>query len=123
MDAQDGTSEAAPLLNGVMALATQLNHGDVGPINSALYGVLGPCGAKDGISDVVRGNDSAETPAGKVIVPGFFATKGFDVASGWGTLYAPRFVPSLAVAAKVSHGEASSRRQARATVRRPQGRA
>ena len=114
MDAQDGTSEAAPLLNGVMALATQMNHGNVGPINSALYHVLGPAGVKDGIADVVKGNDSAETPAGKVTVPGFFANKGFDVASGWGTLFAPRFVPALAVAAKVSHGEASSRRQARA---------
>ncbi len=46
MDAQDGTSEAAPLLNGVMALATQMNHGNVGPINPALYRVLGPAGER-----------------------------------------------------------------------------
>jgi len=45
MDAADGTSEAAPLLAGVLALATQLNHGEnVGPINNVLYGVLGPLG-------------------------------------------------------------------------------
>jgi len=61
MDAQDGTSEAAPMLGGVLALATQLNHGDVGPINQVLYGVLGPRAAQDGIADVVSGNDSAET--------------------------------------------------------------
>ncbi len=114
MDAQDGTSESAPLLNGVMALATQMNHGNVGPINPALYHVLGPAGAEDGIADVVKGNNSAETAKGKVTVPGFFAKRGFDVASGWGTIFAPRFVPALAIAAKASHGEAASRRQARA---------
>lgn len=114
MDAQDGTSEAAPLLNGVMALATQMNHGNVGPINPALYRVLGPAGKKDGIADVVKGNESAETPSGKVTVPGFVAGKGFDVASGWGTVFAPRFVPALAAATKASHDEASYRRRARA---------
>jgi hypothetical protein len=53
MDAQDGTSEAAPLFAGVLALATQLNHADVGPVNPALYGILGPAGARAGITDVV----------------------------------------------------------------------
>jgi len=112
MDAQDGTSEAAPLLNGIMALATQMNHGNVGPINPALYHVLGPAGAKDGIADVVKGNNSAETAKGKVTVPGFFAKPGFDVASGWGTIFAPRFVPALVAATRSSHGEAAARRQA-----------
>ncbi|MBV8943358.1 MAG: hypothetical protein JO240_16655, partial [Solirubrobacterales bacterium] len=78
MDAQSGTSEAAPLLNGMMALVTQLNHGNVGPINPALYHVLGPQRQKAGIADVVKGNNSADTPHGKVIVPGFAAKKGFD---------------------------------------------
>ncbi len=41
MDAQSGTSEAAPLFAGVLALATQLNHANVGPVNPALYGILG----------------------------------------------------------------------------------
>jgi len=112
MDAQDGTSEAAPMLGGVLALATQLNHGDVGPINQVLYGVLGPRAAQDGIADVVSGNDSAETPAGKVIVPGFTATQGFDVASGWGTLFAPRFVPSLVAATRAAHQDVAVRQQA-----------
>jgi Subtilase family len=55
MDAQDGTSEAAPMLAGVLALATQENAGNVGPINPVLYGTLGPAGKTDGIADVVRG--------------------------------------------------------------------
>jgi hypothetical protein len=120
MDAQDGTSEAAPMMAGVLALATQLNHADVGPINPALYGVLGPRGARDGIADVVRGNDSAETPNGKVVVPGFAAGKGFDVASGWGTIYAPRFVPSLVAATRASHQDVAIRRQALGDLRRLQ---
>ncbi len=119
MDAQDGTSEAAPLLNGVMALATQMNHGkNVGPINPALYKVLGPAGAKAGISDVIKGNESAETPKGKVTVPGFSAKPGFDVASGWGTLFAPNFVPALVSATAASHDEAATRRQAQTDLMR-----
>ena len=42
MDSQSGTSESAPMVAGVLALATQLNHGrNIGPINPVLYGVLG----------------------------------------------------------------------------------
>jgi hypothetical protein len=111
MDAQDGTSEAAPMLAGVLSLATQLNQGNVGPVNPVLYGILGPAGAKDGIADVVSGNDSV-IRHGKVIVPGFTAGPGFDVASGWGTLYAPRFVPSLVAATQAAQQEAAARREA-----------
>ena len=42
MDSSDGTSEAGPLMAGALALATQLNHGNVGPVNPVLYHVLGP---------------------------------------------------------------------------------
>jgi subtilase family serine protease len=115
MDSSDGTSEAAPLLGGVLALATQLNHGrDVGPVNPVLYKVLGPRGPADGIVDVVKGNDSFVNH-GKV-VPGFTATRGFDVASGWGTISAPRFVPSLVAATRAAHEDRSARKQARAQL-------
>ncbi|MGC9962928.1 MAG: S53 family peptidase [Acidimicrobiales bacterium] len=118
MDASDGTSEAAPMLAGVLALATELNHGDnVGPINPVLYGVLGPKGAADGIADVVSGNDSYENIDGKVIVPGFTAAKGYDVASGWGTIYAPKFVPSLVAATQATAQDKAAREQARAELR------
>lgn len=117
MDASDGTSEAAPMLAGVLALATQLNDGkDVGPINPVLYGVLGPKGATDGIADVVSGNDSYENIDGKVIVPGFTAAKGFDVASGWGTIYAPKFVPSLVTATQAAAQDKAYREQAQAEL-------
>jgi subtilase family serine protease len=115
MDASDGTSEAAPLLSGVLALATQVNHGNVGPINPALYGVLGPRGTRDGIADVVTGNNSVMSGS-TTVVPGFTAAKGFDVVSGWGTLNAPSFVPSLAAATKAARQDAAVRGQARSQL-------
>ena len=111
MDAQNGTSQSAPLFAGVLALATQVNHGhNVGPINPALYGILGPTGAKAGIADVISGNNS--TPK----VAGFAAARGFDVASGWGTINASSFVPSLVTATRALHQESVARHQAAAEL-------
>jgi len=117
MDASDGTSQAAPLFNGILALATQINHGNVGPINPVLYKVLGPKGAKAGIADVIKGNNSVIVN-GKVKVPGFTATKGFDVATGWGTINAATFVPALVAATRASHQNAAVREQAKAQLTR-----
>lgn len=112
LDAQNGTSESGPLLNGVLALATQLNHGqNVGPINPALYDSLGPRGAAAGIADVVHGNNSVIV-GGKTVVQGFTAAKGFDVATGWGTING-NFVPSLIAATRADGQEAAARHQAR----------
>ncbi|MGH3832299.1 MAG: S53 family peptidase [Pseudonocardiaceae bacterium] len=110
MDSQGGTSESAPMFAGVLALAAQLNQGSVGPINNALYDVLGPRGAPAGIADVVTGNNS--TTSGEMLFPGFTATTGFDVASGWGTIDASRFVPALVAATRAQNGPDSPRHQA-----------
>jgi hypothetical protein len=110
MDAQDGTSEAAPLFAGVLALAAQWNQGSIGPINNVLYDVVGPRGAPAGIADVVTGNNSVAS--GTVHVPGFTATTGFDVVSGWGTIDASRFVPALVAATRAQNGHDSPQRQA-----------
>jgi subtilase family serine protease len=115
MDASDGTSQAAPLFNGLLALATQINHGNIGPINPVLYEVLGPQGAKAGIADVVKGNNSVIVN-GKVTVPGFTAGKGFDVATGWGTINAANFVPALAAATRANHEDMAVRKQAQAQL-------
>jgi subtilase family serine protease len=114
MDAQSGTSESAPMMAGVLALATQLNDGNnVGPINPALYNVLGPLGSAAGISDVVSGNNSVIDPnTGQVLVPGFTAAPGFDVASGWGTIDASKFVPALVAATQGNNQENAARQQA-----------
>jgi len=117
LDSQHGTSESAPMLAGVLALATQVNKGVVGPINPALYQVLGPQGTQAGLADVVKGNNSVTSPDGKtVLVRGFTAAKGFDVASGWGTINAAKFVPSLAAATAASHQNQAIRAQALAAL-------
>jgi subtilase family serine protease len=114
MDSQSGTSESAPMTAGVLALATQLNHGqNIGPINPVLYDVVGPLGQRAGISDVVSGNNSVVDPStGNVLVQGFTAGPGFDVASGWGTIDASKFVPALAAATQRFGQEQDVRDQA-----------
>lgn len=116
LNGSDGTSESGPLLNGILALATQLNHGkNVGPINPLLYSVLGPAGAKDGVADVISGNNNV-IRKGKVAVLGFAAAKGFDVASGWGTVLASTFAPALVKATAAAGQDATVRAQASAAL-------
>jgi subtilase family serine protease len=113
MDAEQGTSIAAPLMAGVLSLATQADGGrDLGPINTALYDRLGPRGAADGIVDVVRGSDPITGAGGSMLSPGFTAHRGFDVASGWGTISAPRFVPALVRATRALGQERTARARA-----------
>lgn len=88
MQGIEGTSQATPLFGAVLALATQLHGGPLGFVNGALY-QLGPKGAKAGIVDITTGNNT------QYGVPGFAATKGFDIASGWGTVDPKAFVPAL----------------------------
>ncbi len=118
LDGSDGTSESGPLMAGILALATQLNHGqNVGPINPLLYGVLGPAGLKDGVADVVNGNNDV-IRNGTVAVKGFAAAPGFDVASGWGTVRANTFAPALAKATAAAHQDSAVRAQASAALLR-----
>jgi hypothetical protein len=93
-----------------------VNKGDVGPINPVLYRAIGPRGARAGIADVVTGNNSVIAPDGTTVVPGFSAARGFDVASGWGTINAARFVPSLAAATAADNQDQVIRAQARAEL-------
>ena len=111
-DATGGTSEATPIMAGILALATQWNHGhDLGPVNPALY-KIGPEGAAAGITDVTSGNNSVIGKQGQTVVQGFTAGPGFDVATGWGAVYAPKFVPSLVRATAELGGEAAIKAQA-----------
>jgi hypothetical protein len=75
---------------GLLAMATQLHGGNLGPINEILYQRLARDPGRNGIVDVTTGNNTFRT------VPGYAAGPGFDVASGWGTVDASRFVPALA---------------------------
>jgi subtilase family serine protease len=86
-----GTSEAAPIFAGVIALADQIAHRRLGSINQALY-TMGQ-GGSTGIVDVKTGNNSYSG------VTGYRAGAGYDLASGWGTVDVAEFVPQLAFVA------------------------
>ena len=95
-----GTSESAPLFAGIVALADQVAGHSLGLINPALYALAAR--HAPGLTDVTRGNNRvAFTQGGKLVtVPGFRARRGYDLASGNGTINAARFVPELARAAR-----------------------
>jgi len=107
MDSDDGTSQASPTFAGILALATQLHGADLGTVNPALY-AIGPRGAKAGIIDVPAGY--TDTAYG---VTGFSTGPGFDIASGWGTIYAPAFVPALVAQIDRQRGPDQPSQQAR----------
>ena len=106
MDADDGTSQASPTFAGILALATQLRGADLGTVNPALA-ALGPRGTAAGIVDVPAGYTN--TAYG---VTGFSTATGYDIASGWGTIFAPAFVPALAEQIDSQHGPDQPSRQA-----------
>jgi subtilase family serine protease len=85
-----GTSEAAPMFAGVVALAAQLAGHRLGLINPALYSIAARGGP--GIVDVTSGDNSFGD------VTGYNATSGYDLASGLGTIDAAELVPELAAA-------------------------
>lgn len=102
----------------MLALAAQLNHGSVGPVNTMLYDVVGPRGAPAGVIDIVTGDNSVTEQTRTS--PGFRATTGFDVASGWGTIDASRFVPELVSASRAQNPRDSLQAQARNALTRLQ---
>lgn len=91
-----GTSEATPIFSGIVALADQVAGHRLGLINPALYALgqaSGHGAGNTGLVDITAGNNSF---AG---VTGYNAGPGYDLASGWGTIDAAKFVPALARAA------------------------
>lgn len=90
-----GTSQAAPLLAGIVALADQRAHGRAGYLNDVLYGTLArqPGG---GVVDVTRGSNDLSDPANDV--PGYPASAGYDLATGLGTVDGGAFVQALTTA-------------------------
>ncbi|MFJ1702688.1 S8 family serine peptidase [Kitasatospora sp. NPDC088346] len=85
-----GTSEATPIFSGIVALADQLAGHRLGQLNWRLYGLAALPPQWSGITDVTTGDNSWD------VVTGYQATKGYDLASGLGTIDGNRFVHSLA---------------------------
>ncbi|GAA1910216.1 S53 family peptidase [Streptantibioticus ferralitis] len=92
-DVSGGTSEASPLFSGIIALADQQAGHRVGDIHKALYKLNSESAhnPNTGIVDVKDGTNNSY--AG---VTGYTAVKGYDMATGVGTVDAVRFVPALA---------------------------
>lgn len=85
-----GTSEATPIFSGVVALADQLAGYRLGQLNWRLYGLGLLPSQWSGITDVTTGDNSWNA------VTGYQAAKGYDLASGLGTIDAARFVHAIA---------------------------
>ena len=93
-----GTSEATPLFSGIVALADQIAGHPLGDINQKLYELESD--PESGIVDVTEGEnpyialDEEENPLFEV--PGYKAKKGYDMASGLGTVNGYVFTHALA---------------------------
>jgi subtilase family serine protease len=86
-----GTSLSCPQWAGLVAIAAQLHHGGLGPINKALYAVANTPGkyAAD-YFDVTTGNNTADPN-----VMGYPAGTGWDPVTGLGTPNAANLLPDL----------------------------
>jgi subtilase family serine protease len=107
-----GTSEATPEFAGIIALAAQVAGHPIGLVNPALYRMSAL--HAPGLADVTAGGNTVSFRQGGQqdsklhTIRGFRAGRGYDLASGTGTVSAPLFVPELALLA--SHPDWSWRR-------------
>jgi subtilase family serine protease len=94
-----GTSEAAPLFAGIVALAAQVAGHPLGLINPALYDMSAK--SMPGIVPVTSGNNTVTfTQGGQTsTVQGYSAQAGYSLVDGVGTVNGARFVPELAAEA------------------------
>ncbi len=96
LSSECGTSLATPMFAGVVAIADQLAGHHLGLINPTLYKL----GAKEspGLVDITKGDNTVQFYEDGVrhVVVGYHARKGYDLASGWGTVDAAHLVPELA---------------------------
>jgi subtilase family serine protease len=92
-----GTSWATPTFAGIVAVADQVAGHDLGDLNPTLY-KLGSGSA--GLPDITAGNNTVSfTQGGKsYTVKGYTAVKGYDLASGLGTVDGAKLVAALAAA-------------------------
>lgn len=89
-----GTSAAAPLWAGVIALADQQAGQHLGFINPAIYRIARSPAYHRAFHDVVTGDNSVLGPTGVVV--GYNAQPGWDPVTGWGSPDAQYLVPLLA---------------------------
>jgi len=89
-----GTSLSTPQWAGLVAIADQINGGGLGLINPALYKIAtDPAKYASDYFDITEGNNQADPT-----IPGFFASPGWDPATGLGTPNAANLLPDLVAA-------------------------
>jgi subtilase family serine protease len=93
-----GTSEASPLFSGMVAIADQAAHHDLGLLNPQLYAIGDRFGS--GLVDITRGNNTVTfvqpSTQQTITVQGYDAVRGYDLASGLGTPDGALLVAELA---------------------------
>ncbi|MGH3204448.1 MAG: S53 family peptidase [Streptosporangiaceae bacterium] len=90
-----GTEAAAPLWAGLIALADQYAHHDLGFVNPAIYRIARTSGYHQAFHDITTGNNvmTMPYPVGTV---GYHTAPGWDPVTGWGSPDAQALVPLLA---------------------------
>ena len=98
-----GTSEASPLLSGIIAVADQYAGHDLGQLNPLLYPMAANGDA--GVVDVTSGTNTVTFPQNGAThtVLGWDAVKSYDLATGLGTIDGAKFVPEIAALSAAQH--------------------
>jgi len=92
--AASGTSGSAPLWGGLIALADQDAHHDLGLVNPLIYRIARSSSYSQVFHDVTTGNN--DVTAGQTVVTGYQAGPGWDPVTGWGSPNAQALIPLLA---------------------------
>ena len=99
-----GTSASAPLWGGLMTLADQDAHHDLGLVNPAIYRIARSSSYYKAFHDVTTSTNTVTI--GSVKVTGYHAAPGWDPVTGWGSPDVQVLVPLLArVNALTSHSK------------------
>jgi subtilase family serine protease len=96
----EGTSGSTPLWGGVIALADQYAHHDLGFVNPALYRIGRSPSYHKAFHDVTTGNNYVAVGSGPIM--GYQAGPGWDPVTGWGSPDAQVLIPLLARSASSS---------------------
>jgi subtilase family serine protease len=97
-----GTSASAPLWGGLIALADQYGHHDLGFVNPAIYRIARSSSYHKAFHDITTGNNTAVPPPEtassptSVTVTGYQAGPGWDPVTGWGSPDVQVLIPLLA---------------------------
>jgi subtilase family serine protease len=88
-----GTSAAAPLWAGLIALADQAAGHPLGFINPVLYQIGRSSRYQRAFHDITTGNNTMRFP--HTTIAGYHAARGWDPVTGWGSPNAHELIPLL----------------------------